>query len=277
MGIIWLGGQEMQGTKYILLAGVVALSLGGCKTTELGSAIGSTVGGMVGTQIGGVAAYSGYQIGGLVGEGIGEYLDEQSRLQAEQSASVAVTTGQNQTWSNPNAGTSGTVEVVAQEQQTMQVAVPVLKDRVEETPPLDLVGGSFVVQTDANVRGGPGTDYKAVGSLKKGQTVEVVGQVQGKDWYMISQGGVASGFVSTSLLQPAPKEAPPSPPPAGEAIAAKDIDTKQIPAKSTCRTIKQTVKLKDGSTKTGEDVTACQTPTGWEVSEVAGAGRQSRP
>lgn len=266
----------MPATKHVLLASALALGLGACKTTELGHAIGSTVGGMVGTQIGGVAAYSGYTIGGLMGEGIAEYLDEQSRKQAEQSANAAVVTGQNQSWSNPNAGTSGTVEVVAQEEQTTQVAVPVLKDRIEETPPLDLVGGTYLVASDANLRGGPGTDYKTVGSLKQGQRVEVVGKVQGKDWYMISQGGVASGFVATSLLQPAPAATPPSPPPEVP-VAPAEVATKEIPAKSTCRTIKQTVRLQDGTTRTGDNVTACQTPAGWEVSEVAGAGRQSRP
>ena len=78
---------------------------------------------------------------------------------------------------------------------------------------------------------------------------------------MISQNGAASGFVATSLLQPAPQEiavAAPSEPADGS------IETVSVEAQQICRTIDQTITLADGTTNT-ERVTVCQGPEGWKV------------
>ena len=109
-----------------------------------------------------------------------------------------------------------------------------------------------------NVRGGPGTDFVVVGSLNSGEVVDVIGKVQSSNWYMIGEGGAASGFVYAPLLKPSATAAPQKAAPAGE------IATEAVMASQTCRTIEQTVVLADGS-QHKEQVTACQGPDGWQI------------
>jgi uncharacterized protein YgiM (DUF1202 family) len=126
-------------------------------------------------------------------------------------------------------------------------------------PPLDLIGETYRAKEGGNVRGGPGAEYASVGHLNKGETVTVAGKVKGEQWYMISQGGAGSGFVSTNLLTRAPTAVV-----AKEPVAPGAVEKKTMQAERTCRTVKQTVTLADKSTRE-EEVTACQGPNGWEV------------
>jgi uncharacterized protein YgiM (DUF1202 family) len=112
------------------------------------------------------------------------------------------------------------------------------------------------------VRGGPGTDYKRVGSLASRETVDVIGKVEGKSWYMIQQDGVGSGFVSSSALNRTSTAMASTSPAAS--VPTDQVETKTVTAAQECRTVNQTIILADGSEKT-EDVTACRGPNGWEV------------
>ena len=174
----------------------------------------------------------------------------------------ALATGAIQSWKNPETGSSGKVKVLNEKTSTKDAEIEVLKDRVEQVPPIELLGTNFTSTGAANVRGGPGTDYKPVGRLAPGTVVTVVGKVKGKNWYMISQGGIGTGFVSAPLL----KETP--------AVAAT---TEQKPegtrgsfvttADQTCKTVEQSVTQSDGTTKT-QVVTACRGANGWEIKEA---------
>jgi surface antigen len=239
--------QEQLGSGIGALAGGVAGAL-------VGTQFGSTTGQLVATLVGTVA-------GAWVGNRIGAYLDEQDRQRAAEATQQATVTGQPQVWQNPDSGVSGRAEVVKTKTTQQNVAVPVLKDRVQQVPPLELIGEPYRATTSGNVRGGPGADYTTVGRLNKGETVTVAGKVKGQPWYMISQGGAGSGFVSASLLTRAPS-----------AVAAKEpeapsgaVEKRTVEAERTCRTVKQTVTLADKSTRE-EEVTACQGPNGWQVS-----------
>ena len=97
---------------------------------------------------------------------------------------------------------SGRAEVVNAEPTRQSVAVPVLKDRVQQVPPLELIGEPYRATADANVRGGPGTDYVVVGNLSRSETVTVAGKVEGRPWYMISQGGAGSGLSTQIFWRP---------------------------------------------------------------------------
>lgn len=88
---------------------------------------------------------------------------------------------------------------------TTQASVSILKDKVEQVPPLDFIGETYRANNKVNIRSGPDTDYKIVGNLQSGDAVYVVAKVQGKNWYMIRQNNVASGFVHSDLLEPAPQ------------------------------------------------------------------------
>jgi surface antigen len=121
--------QEQIGTGLGALAGGVAGALVG---TQFGSGTGQLIATLVGT------------VGGAwVGNRIGSYLDEQDRKRAAEAAQQATVTGQPQVWQNPDSGVSGKAEVVKTKTTQQKVAVPVLKDRVKEVPPLDLIGEPY--------------------------------------------------------------------------------------------------------------------------------------
>lgn len=62
--------------------------------------------------------------------------------------------------------------------------------------------GMFVINSDVNVRSGPGTDFKRVSGLKAGERVRAIGKVEGSSWMAVSKDGVTLGFVYTPVLVP---------------------------------------------------------------------------
>lgn len=250
----------------VVLASCVMLS--GCQTTkqDLGTVLGAGAGALIGSQFGSgtgqiFATLGGAAIGGLIGNQIGKYLDEEDKKQMAAATQKTVITGETIAWNNPDSGVSGRTEVVKTETRQKTVAVPVLKDRVKEVPPLDFIGETYLVKSNSNVRGGPGTDFVVVDSAKKGSQVEVVGKVVNKSWYMVGNQGVGQGFVHDSLLTST-----------GQAVALasndvsqrSDVATTQVAVSRPCRTVNQTVVLTDGSEQS-EEITACKGPNGWEV------------
>lgn len=174
----------------------------------------------------------------------------------------ALATGAIQSWKNPETGSSGKVKVLKEETSTKDAEIEILKDGVKKVPPIELLGTNFTSTGPANVRGGPGTDYKPVGRLAPGTVVTVVGKVKGKNWYMISQGGVGTGFVSAPLLKETPTVAASTEQkPEG---ARGSFVTK---ADQTCKTVEQSVTQTNGKTET-QVVTACRGVNGWEIKEA---------
>ncbi len=259
------------GTALALVLALQACQQGGglgeVDKATVGAVVGGVAGGLLGAQIGEsntvrlIAGVAGAAVGAWVGYQIGGYLDAQDQKRAAEAAQTAAVTGQTQTWRNPDADVSGRAEVVDNSTRQETVQMPVAKQNVALIPPIELIGAPYrATGATVNVRSGPATDYKTVGQLSRGQQVQVAGKVTDQPWYLISQGGVVTGYVHTSLLEP---------------VSVDDIDTKtasakpegeviQAPVSSTkkCRTIRQIVKLPDGSTKE-EDLFVCQSPDGW--------------
>lgn len=269
----------LQRIKKIAVLGVSVFSLSACQTmsdyipeqitkSQAGTVIGSITGGIIGTQLDcknkTACQFAGVLIGGVIGNRIGKHLDEQDKARMAASTQNAILTGQTQSWSNPENNTSGKSVVVRTTERKQPVKVPVLKEKVAKVPPLDMLGTTYRATKTANVRGGPGSDYKTVGSLKANQSVTAIGKVKDKNWYMISENGVGSGFVFGGLVEPAPEEKADQ---AHSQIAANDIALHQVSNTTTCRVIEQSVKLADGTTKT-EQVEACEGANGWEVKDV---------
>lgn len=268
------GGGTMRHRRLVVIISS-ALALTGCNTLSvqdnlevISSVAGAVGGGVIGSQVAGrgqrtQGAAIGVVIGTLIGHEVGRYLAEQDRKRLAAATEQTVSTGQSQEWRNPKTGVSGRTEVVKTATRKKQATVPVLKDRVARVPPLDMnQGGTYRATAAANVRGGPGTDYKQVGSLVRGQAVAVTGQVEGQPWYLIQQNGVGTGFVHANTLQRQSAQVAS----AGAAPVSSDqVEQKTVTATTQCRTIKQTIQLSDGTTKS-ENVTACESPDGWEVS-----------
>ena len=64
------------------------------------------------------------------------------------------------------------------------------------------MSGLFEIDQDVNVRSGPGTDYKRLTGLKKGDRVRAVGKPEDASWVAISQDGETLGFVFAPILVP---------------------------------------------------------------------------
>lgn len=255
--------------RLLVVVCAATLVTAGCQTTnkDLSTVGGAVVGGVIGSQFGSgsgrlIATAGGAVVGAMVGRELGRYLDERDRQQLENATATTAATGEAETWENPDSGVSGRTKVVKKEAREEQVAVPVLKDRVEQVPPLELIGETYRATSNLNVRGGPGTDYKRVGSLQQDQAVQVAGKVKGEPWYMISEEGIGSGFTHTDFMVPAPAEAQVAEP--APSADRPDVATASVSASRECRTVEQVVTLADGSEQTDE-VTACRGPNGWEV------------
>lgn len=192
------------------------------------------------------------------GSEIGKQLDERDRMAAEQATEEALNTGREKRWTNSESGNSGYVQVGAVTTELTRTHFTVLKGRVSQISPLTLIGKDYEARTGSRIRSGPGTEYKIVGSLGTGDVVRVVGGIDNKPWYLISQDGVGTGFVHMKLLQPTQRPASTSRP-AGEVVNAS-FESEQV-----CRTTEQSIGLADGRTET-KSVKACKQQDGsWKA------------
>jgi len=199
---------------------------------------------------------------GLVSQSFATFLSGGDIKAHEAAVLGALATGAIQSWKNPETGSSGKVKVLEEKTTTKDAEIEVLKDRVKQVPPIELLGTNFTSTGSANVRGGPGADYKRVGRLAPGAVVTVVGKVKGKNWYMISQGGVVTGFVSAGLLKDTPTVAATTDqrPQGNQGAVLTKVD-------QACKTVEQSVTQSDGTSKT-QMITACRGPNGWEIKEA---------
>lgn len=180
----------------------------------------------------------------------------------------SITTGEDQTWENPETGATGRVSSQPAEQRPPEpTPVKVKKDRLESLPAMEAVGERFVVNAGAgiNVRGGPGTDYAVVDRLEAQEQIQGIGKVLNEEWYLVGRDSVGIGYVFGELLEkwtPPPQESlddalePAQPPP------AEDVAEVSVDMASDCFTTTQTVTLASGATEEAT-VTSCRTPDGW--------------
>lgn len=265
--------------KTFRTAGVAVLvvSLLGCGSTgdgsftgtdALGSLIGGATGALIGSQIGSgrgrlLASGAGAIAGAFIGREIARQLSRSGQQQLVQANTRALETGQLQVWRDPETGATGRTEVTQRTTAREQVPVRVKKDRIDQMPPIDLIGSTYIAAAGSNVRGGPGTDYRSVGGLSAGQRVHVIGKVQNKNWFLISEDGAANGFVATQLLQPAPAEQQASP----ATASATAGDTVMVDASRTCSLNTTKVTQPDGSI-TEDRIRICEGPDGYVIEDA---------
>lgn len=119
-------------------------------------------------------------------------------------------------------------------QATPDTPTPASAEPTEAAPAETPVpsGASITVDTNLNVRTGPGTNYDRIGVLQQGSTATIIGRNAISSWWQISfadgpggKGWVADGYGATTNTEgvpvveapPAPTPAAPTPPPAAEA------------------------------------------------------------
>ncbi|WP_442487685.1 SH3 domain-containing protein [Halomonas litopenaei] len=254
------------------VVGGVMFVQAGCETTNgsysdtVGALIGAGTGALLGSQVGGgsgrvVAGAAGAVLGAWIGREIARHLSQSGQKEMVMANQRALETGQPQVWEDPETGATGRTEVAERTTRQQSVPVKVQPERVDKIPPIDLIGATYVANSSSNVRGGPSTDYRSVGSLSSGQQVQVVGKVQGSDWYLIAEEGAANGFVASRLLSPLPVSTPAPAPAAGSG------EVMMVEASQTCNINSTRVTQPDGEV-IEDRIRICQGPDGYVIDEA---------
>lgn len=222
--------------------------VGGVGGVIIGSQFGGGAGRLVGAAIGGVA-------GVMLGGAIGRRLDGPQSQGVTQASQQALETGQPVSWTSADGAVSTDARVVeTQWRPAPQGPSPL--GVVETVPTIELIGAPYAARSNSNLRGGPGTDYAIMDTLRAGETVQVVGRVVGADWLMVSRDGVGRGFVFANLLNPAAPTA---------ADGARTASTAEIAGVRECSVLEQTVRTRDGESETMR-ARACRDASGqWVV------------
>jgi surface antigen len=234
------------------LPGIFGCSAPGGKQ-GVGAVVGGVLGGVAGNQISKRNKTLGTVLGAAVGAGVGSWIGckmqrgDQEKAQA--AAERAIANGQNQTWSNPETGARGAVNVV-NEGGGGTVSLSNLKfaPGVSPVSSYTAVSGTYTAASTANLRAAPTTKARITGKLASGQQVDVVAGVANSPWLLVSQGGLATGYVSASLL--------------------RSLDGGMVQAANTCRLVTEEISTADGGTQQTR-YRACRTPEGgWQLSNA---------
>jgi surface antigen len=197
---------------------MIGTTLTGCESTDglnkeqMGTGLGTAVGGAVGSLFGEgssnvVTVALGTTVGGVLGNQIGRKLDQRDKAAIEQETARALEEaddGETVVWNNPESGASAEMTPRATRTVEKQVAV-VRSAEVAPPPTLELIGKPYQARQDANVRAAPTKDAQVVAGLRRGETINAVGRVEGRDWYMVARDAASATSAAASLhLRPSP-------------------------------------------------------------------------
>lgn len=227
---------------------------------NIGKGLGAITGAIIGSKIGGgsgraAAIAAGTLAGYWAGGKVGARLTQIDRRGINRATTRAVSSGKATAWRNPDTGTSTRVSVRDYTPRTNRH----LKPALDRLPALELVNAYYVPSTDINVRGGPGTDYEILHSIRKGKSVPVVGKVIDSNWYLIAEQGKASGFLYAPLMNLDQHQSAQS-----NAIREASYNTqpgRYVAQGQNCRVITQKVSLRSGSSESHQ-FKACQQSNG---------------
>lgn len=233
------------------LASILGCEVSGGKQ-EGGAAVGAIVGGLLGSQVSknerALGAVVGAAIGAAAGSWVGCRMQSTDQARAQQAARTALDRGVSQSWSNPQTGASGRVDVVSS-----SYGPPVAGSSLRFAPGLqtlasyEMTSGPYYAAKKANLRAGPSTGAPVVGKLAKGESFDALGKVSGAPWVLVGRYGQAVGYVSESLVRPS-----------GD----------YSPAQAPCRVIAQTINAPGYGAAT-ERYNACRDGRGeWQLTRV---------
>ena len=255
---------------------------------RLGAAMGAIAGALIANEAGakdwqvilaGVAAgYAGYRIGKHLGR------NDQAALRARTaSALAAAQDGETVEWSSTESGAKATITTTNTREETKEIDI--LRDqRVASPPALDIIGKPYAsVGSSVNLRAGPSTSTRVVGSLDKGEIVHAIGKVQGAPWVVIGKNNIAMGYVHESLVAEHDESAAEQRATLTSTFELDDVDMEEVnrEARATfeiddlvtvgdtveittdCRTVKLDIVV-DAKTET-DSMDACRGPNGaWQ-------------
>jgi uncharacterized protein YgiM (DUF1202 family) len=121
------------------------------------------------------------------------------------------------------------------------------KDGIDPADQFRSVNAAYMATANVNVREAPSTTAPVRTRLATGQRVWVPAQVAGQPWYLVSDGGVAQGYVSSTYMKRA----------VATTVAANN-----------CRVVTQTVNV-PGQGEQSEKMQACKGSDGnWSMTRV---------
>ena len=228
-------------------------------------AVGALGGALLGTQIGSgsgkILAIAAGTLGGYwLGGKLSQHLRESDQRGIAMTTERAIDTGKTTTWSNPDTGMTTTV--------SSRKALPGHAQggtnlrTLKHLPPMELVNRYYEPSVNINVRGGPGTEYSVLRTLRKDTPVVVVGRVVDSNWFAISENSMVTGFVYAPLMHVSEE-----PYDTGNAIRtamANDdsIDYVELDTRE-CRIVTQKVTLANGENDTHEFKACRQSDGTW--------------
>lgn len=173
---------------------------------EGGAALGAVIGGLVGSQISKNERALGAVAGAALGAGVGSYVGcrmqstDQARAQAATKA--ALEQGRSQSWSNPQTGASGRVDVISASYGPAINGSNFRFDRgVQPYTAYETVAGQYFAPGTVNLRANASTQGAIVGRLSQGETFDTLGSVGNGAWLLVGRDGNAVGYVASSVVR----------------------------------------------------------------------------
>ena len=217
---------------------------------EGGAAIGAVVGGLLGSQISKnertLGAVAGAALGAAAGSYVGCRMQSTDQARAQAATKAALDQGRSQTWTNPQTGASGRVEVLE-----ASYGPPVNSSNFRFDPGVqpytayEAVGGQYFAPGVVNLRSNASTQGRVVGKLTAGEQINVLGSVGGGAWLLVGRNGTAAGYVAKSVVKPI-----------------------GVTPASTCRTIQTTTTVR-GYGDQSERFNACRDARGeWQLTAI---------
>ena len=229
------------------LSGILGCSASGSKQV-IGAAGGGAIGGFLGNRVAGkksrtIGTVTGAATGAALGSALGCKLQRNDQAKAERAMQEAVASNKSQSWSNPETGASGRVEVESAS-SGVNLSEMKLASQVEPVETYSRIGATYTVSSTANIRSAPSLNGDVLGQLSPGQRVWVPATAAGTSWMLVSRDGIGEGYVSASLLQ------------------------RSSGATSGCKLVRQTVTTASDETAT-ENLEACRDRQGnWVLKRV---------
>ena len=230
------------------LASIFGCSAPGAKQ-EGGAVLGAVLGGLIGNQVAKnereLGTVLGAALGAAAGSWIGCRMQSTDQARAQSAMQAALDQGQTQSWSNPQTGASGRVNIVSSSYGPPIAGANLRYGHgVQALATYEQTSSQYVVNSQANLRAAPSLNSAKLGKLAAGESFDALGKVPNQPWILAGRYGQALGYVSESLVRPS-----------GYSVAS-------------CRVVDQTINA-PGYGSTTERYNACRDQAGqWQVTRV---------
>lgn len=162
-------------------------------------------------------------------------------------------------------GATPTLRLVDRGQRLRPAELPIQAGLVRELPPLVAGRAQHRVTERAEVRAAPDWSAPTVARLRRGQEVGTLARVAGRDWFLVSDGGVGVGYLPGRALGEL-RDVPGAP--LRAVPAALPPSLRRVSLLMPCATYARAWQQADGQ-RAQDQVEACRAPTGWQVTALA--------